>query len=161
MQQGDCNSPDTIQKTINNLVRDELGIYVHDIIYDMFIFSKTKKQHVLHVRTVLPMLKDHKFYASSDKSEFLADVLSVLAYITTKEVSPPYLRRLQKSEIGPILKKGSNCVLPENGKLPALVCNKSGNCKLPSTRACWKHCQLGLDTPSQHILSVRQKYRCS
>ena len=152
MQQGDCNAPATILEIMNNLVRDELAIQVHVIIDDIFIFSKTEKEHLSYVRTVLQRLNDHKFYVFRHKSQFLPDVLSILAYMITKQVSPPYLRRLPKSKIGPILKKGSNCVLPGNSKLPALVCDKSVNCNLPCTRACCKQCQLELDTRSQQIL---------
>lgn len=108
-QEGDCNATATFQKIMNNLFRDELGIYVYVHIDDIFIFSNTYKQHLAHVRTVLLRLKDHQFYASSDESQFLPDVLSVLEYIITKRSSSHYLKMSQKFQIGPILEKGRNC----------------------------------------------------
>ena len=53
------------------------------------MFSKTYKEHLAHSRTVLQRLKDHKFYASKDKSQFLSDVLCVLGHVITKRgISP-------------------------------------------------------------------------
>ena len=93
MQKGDCYTLATFQKIMNNLFRDEFGIYVYVYIDDISIFSKKYKQHLADVRTLLQRLKDHKFYASGDQSQFLPDVLSVRGYIMTKQASPLYLRR--------------------------------------------------------------------
>jgi len=53
MQQGDCNAPGTFQKIMNNPFKHELGISVYIYIDDIFIFSKTYKKHLYHIRTVL------------------------------------------------------------------------------------------------------------
>ena len=45
MQPGDCNATATFQTIMNNLFRDELGICVYVYIDDIFIFSKTYKDH--------------------------------------------------------------------------------------------------------------------
>jgi len=49
MQQGDKNAPSTFQNAMNTLFQDELGIFVYIYIDDIFIFSKTYKEHVNHV----------------------------------------------------------------------------------------------------------------
>ena len=43
MQQLDCNATGTSQKIMNNVIRDELGIYVYIYIDHIFIFSKSYK----------------------------------------------------------------------------------------------------------------------
>ena len=53
MLRGDCNAPATFQKIMHNLLRHELGIDVYVHIGDIFIFSKTYKEHLAHVRTML------------------------------------------------------------------------------------------------------------
>jgi len=64
MQQGDCNAPTTFQNIMKNLFKHELGISVYIYIDDIFIFSKTYKEHLHYVRTVLQRLKEKKFYAN-------------------------------------------------------------------------------------------------
>jgi len=53
MQQDDKNTPSTLQNTMNTLFQDELGVFVYIYIDDIFIFSKTYKEHINHVRHVL------------------------------------------------------------------------------------------------------------
>ena len=53
LQQGDCNAPATFQRIMRNLFDDEWGKFVYVYIDDIFIFSKTYKEHLQHVRQVL------------------------------------------------------------------------------------------------------------
>jgi len=56
MQQGDKNRPSIFQNAMNTLFQDELGVFVYIYIDDIFIFSKTYKEHINHVRHVLKKL---------------------------------------------------------------------------------------------------------
>jgi len=89
MQQGDKNVPSTFQNAMNTLFRDELGIFVYIYIDDIFILSKTYKEHVNHVRHVLKKLRDNQFYADRKKSQFLPEELSLLGHdITRRGIQP-------------------------------------------------------------------------
>jgi len=56
MQQGDKNAPPTFQNAMNTLFQDALKVFVYIYIDNIFIFSKTYKEHVNHVRHVLKKL---------------------------------------------------------------------------------------------------------
>jgi len=84
MQQGDFNAPATFQNTMNNLFKHELGISVYIYIDDIFIFSKTYKEYLHHVRTVLQRLREYKFYANKEKSQFMPGVLQSLGHVITQ-----------------------------------------------------------------------------
>jgi len=75
MQQGDCNASATFQNIMNNLFKPELGISIYIYIDDIFIFSKTYKEHLHHMRTVLQSLRENKFYPNKEKSPFMPGVL--------------------------------------------------------------------------------------
>jgi len=62
MHQGDKNAPLTFQNAMNTLFQDKLGIFVYINIDDIFIFSKTYKKHVNHVRHILKKLRDNQLY---------------------------------------------------------------------------------------------------
>jgi len=68
IQQGDKNVPSTFQNAINTLSQDELRVFVYVSIDNIFIFSKTYKEYVNHVRHVLKKLRDNQFYTNRKKS---------------------------------------------------------------------------------------------
>jgi len=89
MQQGDCNALTTFQNIMNNLFKHELGISVYIYIDDIFIFSKTYKEHLHHVRTVLQRLRENKFYANKEKCQFMPGMLQCLGHVITQRgISP-------------------------------------------------------------------------
>jgi len=74
---------------MNTLFQDELTIFVYIYIDDTFIFSKTYKEHINHVRHVLKKLQDNQCYADRKKSQFLPEELSILGHvITTRDIQP-------------------------------------------------------------------------
>jgi len=96
MQQGDCNAPATFQNIMNNLFKHELGISVYIYINDIFIFSKTYKEHLHHVRTVLQRLRENKFYANTEKSQFMPSMLQCLGHVITQRGISPIQKSVQK-----------------------------------------------------------------
>jgi len=68
MQQGNKNVPSTFQNAMNTLFHDEVGVFVYIYINDIFIFSKTYKEHVNHIRHVWKKLRDNQFFADRKKS---------------------------------------------------------------------------------------------
>jgi len=96
MQQGDKNAPSTFQNAMNTLFQDELGVFVYIYIDDIFIFSKTYKEHVNHIRHVLKKLRDNQFYADRKKSQFLPGELSILRHAITRRGIRPGPGRVRK-----------------------------------------------------------------
>jgi len=96
MQQGDKNAPSTFQNTMNTLFQEELGIFVYIYIDDIFILSKTYKEHVNHVTHVLKKLRDNQFYADRKKSQFLPEELSILGHVITRRGIQPVPGRVRK-----------------------------------------------------------------
>jgi len=70
-QQGDKNAPSTFQNTMNTILQDELGIFVYIYIDDIFIFSKTYKDHVNYISHVLQKLQYNYTSTDQKKSQFL------------------------------------------------------------------------------------------
>ena len=68
---------------MNNLFKHELEISIYIYIEDIFIFSKTYEEHLHYVRTVLQRLRENKFYAHKEKSQFMPGVLQYLDYVIT------------------------------------------------------------------------------
>ena len=84
MQQGDKNAPSMFQNVMNTLLQDKLGIFVYIYIDDIFIFSKSYKEYINHIRYVLKKLQDNQFYADRKKWQFLPEELSILGHIITR-----------------------------------------------------------------------------
>jgi len=96
MQQGDKHAPSTFQNAMNTLFQDELGIFVYIYIDDIFILSKTYKEHVNHVKYVLKKLQDNQFFANRKKSQFLPEELSILRHVITRRGIQPVPSRVRK-----------------------------------------------------------------
>ncbi|HLP34462.1 MAG TPA: reverse transcriptase domain-containing protein [Amoebophilaceae bacterium] len=96
MQQGDCNAPATFMKVMNHLFRDLLGKTVYVYLDDIFIFSHTYQDHIMHVKEVLTRLQQHKFFATKSKSQFLPSELHALGHVITKEGLKPEEKKINE-----------------------------------------------------------------
>ena len=52
MQQGDCNAPATFQWLVTVIFQDEIGIYIHVYLDNLFVFSITLEEHEKHLECV-------------------------------------------------------------------------------------------------------------
>lgn len=77
---GLTNAPATFQSVMNSI----LG-HLHDIclVYmdDILIFSRNEDEHITHVRKVLEVLREHKFYAKAKKCTFMQKQLLYLGHL--------------------------------------------------------------------------------
>src|SRR3989337_2423914 len=85
MLQGDTNSPATFMRVMEDLFCDYLHDFVWVYIDDILIFSETPEQHVEHITKVCNKLREARFYASPDKTQFFAKRLELLGHIVTDE----------------------------------------------------------------------------
>ena len=82
---GLTNAPATWQAFINNVLRKFLDVFVVVYLDDILVYSKTKEEHIRHVRTVLQTLQDAGLRVKPEKSEFYKQETSFLGYIITIE----------------------------------------------------------------------------
>ena len=67
---GVTNAPAIFMDYMNRIFRPWLDKFVVIFIDDILIYSKTKEEHVKHLRTVLEALREHQLYGKLSKCEF-------------------------------------------------------------------------------------------
>jgi hypothetical protein len=70
---GLSGAPATFTAVMNDLFRTQLRKSVVVFLDDILVFSKTWEEHLVHLREVLSLLKEHKFYAKPSKCSFGAE----------------------------------------------------------------------------------------
>ena len=78
---GLTNAPATFQYAMNQLFASQLGKYVCVYLDDIFIFSKNAAEHEEHLKEVLKILEQNKFYAKLSKCDFNRSELLYLGHI--------------------------------------------------------------------------------
>lgn len=77
---GLCNAPGTFMELMNETFRDVLDRFVLAFLDDILVFSKTREEHVKHVREVLTRLRKQKLYAKLAKCEFFQEEVNFLGH---------------------------------------------------------------------------------
>lgn len=80
---GLTNAPASFQQMINEVLRDYLDVTVIVYLDDILIFSKTREQHVHHVKAVLQRLRENRLWAKLEKCEFFKQTVEFLGYVIT------------------------------------------------------------------------------
>ncbi|GJY75776.1 putative reverse transcriptase domain-containing protein [Tanacetum coccineum] len=78
---GLTNAPAVFMDLINRLCRPYLDKFVIVFIDDILIYSKTREEHVEHLRLVLELLKKEKLYAKYSKCEFWLREVQFLRHV--------------------------------------------------------------------------------
>jgi hypothetical protein len=83
---GLCNAPATFQAMMNDIFRDHgLNRFVAVYLDDILVYSRTPEEHVEHLRRVLQVLRDNKFFAKPAKCHFNKNELKYLGHIVGAE----------------------------------------------------------------------------
>ena len=77
---GLCNAPGTFMQLMNDTFRDLLNRSVLCFLDDILIFSKTREEHLAHIREVLERLRKHKLYGKLSKCVFMSDEVGFLGH---------------------------------------------------------------------------------
>ena len=85
IQQGDCNAPATFQSLMNYLFSAYIGRFMDVYLDDIVIYSDTLKEHVIHAKIVLDILRREKLYLSLKKVQFLCKELHILGRVIDDE----------------------------------------------------------------------------
>ncbi len=75
----------TFQIFVNNVLRRYLNQFVIVYLNDILVYSKTKKEHVQHVKKILQTLKKADLRIKSEKSEFHVQSVQFLRFIVTSQ----------------------------------------------------------------------------
>jgi len=82
---GLTNAPAAFIDLMNRVFKPYLDKFVVVFIDDILIYSKDKKEHANHLRTVLQTLREHQLYAKLKKCEFWLTKVTFLGHLVTKE----------------------------------------------------------------------------
>ncbi|GJR80083.1 putative reverse transcriptase domain-containing protein [Tanacetum coccineum] len=78
---GLTNAPTVFMDLMNRVCRPYLDKFVIVFIDDILIYSKTREEHVEHLRLVLELLKKEKLYAKFSKCEFWLREVQFLGHV--------------------------------------------------------------------------------
>ena len=92
---GLCNTPATFQRIMNHLLWDSLDEFVLVFLDDILIYSRTKEEHLQHIRTVLKKLQDEKFYGRLKKCDFFKKEVEYLGFDVGEYGLKPSLSKIK------------------------------------------------------------------
>ena len=78
---GLCNAPASMQRLINNTLREYLDVFCIAYLDDILIYSKSMEDHVKHVKMVLQKLEERALLVKPEKCEFHKTELGFLGYV--------------------------------------------------------------------------------
>ena len=82
---GLTNAPALFMDLMNRVFHSYLDKFVVVFIDDILVYSKSKEDHVEHLRLVLSTLREHKLYAKFSKCEFWLEEVAFLGHIVSKD----------------------------------------------------------------------------
>jgi hypothetical protein len=78
---GLCNAPATFMRVMNDVLRPFLDDFVIVYLDDILIFSKSREEHIEHVKKVLDVLRKEQLFLKLSKCEFGKTSLIYLGHI--------------------------------------------------------------------------------
>jgi transposase InsO family protein len=89
MLQGDKNAPATMMRNMTTIFGDIIGDYVWVYLDDVIVFSRTREEHIRHLREVFTRLQENSFYLKIAKCQFMQKRIKLLGhYIENGKITP-------------------------------------------------------------------------
>ena len=82
---GLTNAPATFMGLMHDIFRPYLDNFVVVYLDDILIYSKTREEHLQHLRAVFQTLRQHQLYAKLSKCEFMKTQVEFLGHIVTQD----------------------------------------------------------------------------
>jgi hypothetical protein len=92
---GLCNAPATFQRVMNTILREGLDRFVLVFLDDILIYSKTRDEHIQHIREVLERLRSEKLFGKLKKCDFFRTEVEYLGFDVGAEGIKPSLSKVQ------------------------------------------------------------------
>ncbi|GKC56094.1 putative mitochondrial protein [Tanacetum coccineum] len=96
------NSPSTFQALMNDVFRKYLMKFTLVFFDDILIYSKSLKDHVIHLTVVLAKMKDHSLYAKESKYVFGTTHVEYLGHVILAAGVATDLSKIQAMQSWPI-----------------------------------------------------------
>ena len=78
---GLCNTPGTFQRVMDSILKPLLGKFVYVFLDDIIVFSKSKEEHISHVKEVFRLLHRYNFKLNKHKCQFNKSELIFLGHV--------------------------------------------------------------------------------
>src|SRR5271156_2294417 len=78
---GLTNAPSTFMRLMNEVLKKLLNKCVIVYLDDILIFSKTREEHLMHIKQVLQRLKEEKLLINLKKCSFMKEELVYLGFV--------------------------------------------------------------------------------
>ena len=92
---GLCNAPATFQRVMNTILRGGLDEFVLVFLDDILVYSKTKEEHIQHIREILTRLRSEKFFGRLKKCDFFRTEVEYLGFDVGADGIKPSLSKVK------------------------------------------------------------------
>jgi len=93
------NAASIFQRTIDDILREQIGKFCYVYVDDVIVFSEDENSHIRHVDWVLKSLHDANMRVSTEKSRFFKKSVSFLGFIVTNNgatTDPEKIKAIQE-----------------------------------------------------------------
>jgi len=90
-----CNAPFTFTTLMNFIFHEKLDEFVIIYIYDIMLYSKSAKEHAIHLQFVLQKFQENKLYSNQAKGEFTSSKMNFLGHLLSQEGMRPNPKKLE------------------------------------------------------------------
>lgn len=102
------NGPSIFQRTVDDILRPYIGHFAYVYMDDVIIFSKTEKEHLVHIQTIIEAFTKAHMKISTDKSFFFKKEIEFLGQVISHgriTVSPKKVKAIREFEEPKTLKQ--------------------------------------------------------